>query len=303
MPGDRKNLPASVHQRLLDMARASSRPFNELLQRYAMERFIYRLSRSPESDRFILKGALMFPAWRGDATRPTMDIDLEGKIANEPNMIATAIRNACTMKVEADGMSFSPASVKAERIMEEAGYSGVRARLRGNLGNARIALQIDVGFGDPIVPGPRKITCPALLDFPPPVMWGYSMESAIAEKFHAMVRLGVINSRMKDFYDIWFLSRSFDFNGAILAEAIEKTFAGRATPIPQAPAVFDPAFAKDRDKAVQWRGFIEKSRLAGAPGTFAAAAGIVAKFIQPVAAALQEHRRFKSVWKAPGPWR
>lgn len=303
MAGERKNLPASVHQRLLAMAKASSRPFNELLQRFAIERFIYRLSKSPQANRFVLKGALMLAAWCGAGSRPTMDIDLEGKTANDPDAIAAAVKAACTTAVEDDGMVFAPAAVKATRIMEEAGYSGVRVRLRGSLGNARIVLQIDVGFGDIVVPEPKTIAYPVLLDFPAPELKGYSKESTIAEKFHAMARLGILNSRMKDFYDIWLLSHTFNFQGAILARAIAKTFANRGTPLPAAPAVFDPTFTRDMGKIAQWRAFLGKSKLDDAPAPFSEIAAGLRSFLQPVATALHEQRQFQSAWKAPGPWR
>ena len=303
MAGEKKNLPASVHQRLLAKAKASSRPFNELLQRFAIERFIYRLSRSPHADCFVLKGALMLAAWCGAGSRPTMDIDFEGRTANDPDAIAAAVKAACMTAVEDDGMVFAPASVKATRIMEEAGYSGVRVRLRGRLGNARVALQIDVGFGDIVVPGPKKISYPALLDFPAPKLRGYSKESTIAEKFHAMAQLGILNSRMKDFYDIWFLSRSFDFQGTVLAKAIAKTFANRSTSLPAAPAVFDQAFAKDKVKTTQWRAFLDKSKLDDSLEQFAEVVSGIRGFLQPITIALREQRRFQGAWKAPGPWR
>jgi hypothetical protein len=168
---------------------------------------------------------------------------------------------------------------------------------------ARISLQVDIGFGNVIVPGPNRITYPVLLDFPPPVLKGYSMESTIAEKFQAMVKHGILNSRMKGFYDIWMLSRLFDFQGAILSRAVEKTFANRNMPLPVDPAVFDPSFVKDRDKNVQWQGFISKAKLIDAPGAFADVVAGVRIFLEPLAAALAGQRMFRSTWKAPGPWR
>jgi len=302
MARDIRNIPASVHQRLLTKARESSRPFNELLQHFAIERFMYRLSKSPYADRFILKGALMLSAWSGSMSRPTMDIDLSGRIENDPAKIAAAMKEVCKMVVVEDGMTFDPETVTAMRIMDDAGYQGVRVRIRGFLGNARVAVQADIGFGDVIVPGPLKVTYPVLLDFPPPELSGYSMESTIAEKFHAMVKCGILNSRIKDFHDIWMLSRSFDFRGAILAKAIETTFANRDTPVPVDPAVFDDSFPKDKDKNVQWRGFIRKSRLSGAPDSFADIVAGVKMFLEPPAIALAGQRMFRSRWKAPGPW-
>lgn len=256
-----KNIAASVHQRLINKAKESSRPFNELLQYFAIERFIYRLSKSPYADKFILKGALMFSAWCGLASRPTMDIDLLGMIDNRLEVITTAIKDACLMDVDADGISFNAETVEAVRITEDAEYEGVRVRVHGSLGKARISLQIDIGFGDVIVPNAKTVSYPSILDFPVPELKGYTMESTIAEKFQAMVKLGILNSRMKDFYDIWVLSRTFDFKGEILAEAVEKTFEKRNTPVNLDAALFGLSFGKDGDKNVQWQGFISRRNL------------------------------------------
>jgi hypothetical protein len=303
MAGNIKNAAASVHQRLLNKARESSRPFNELLQHFAIERFIYRLSQGPQADRCILKGALLFSVWSGPASRPTMDIDLLGRIDNSLEVIVASMKDACEMNVEPDGMSFHAETVRAARITEDAEYEGVRVRIQGSLGNARISLQIDIGFGDVIVPGPIKVAYPALLDFPAPELNGYTMESTIAEKFQAMVKLGALNSRMKDFYDIWMLSRTFDFRGEMLAEAVEKTFETRNTPIIITPTVFDPSFVKDRDKQVQWRGFIRKAKLANAPEAFEEVVAAIKVFLEPLVASLADRRMFRGIWNAPGPWR
>lgn len=298
-----KNIAASVHRRLLNKAKESSRPFNELLQYFAIERFIYRLSKSPHADKFILKGALMFSAWCGPASRPTMDIDLLGKIDNRLEVISAAIKDACLMAVEADGISFNAETVEAVRITEDAEYEGVRIRVHGSLGNARVSVQIDIGFGDVIVPNPSTVSYPAILDFPAPELKGYTMESTIAEKFQAMVKLGVLNSRMKDFYDIWVLSRTFDFKGEILAEAVEKTFEKRNTPVNMNTAIFDPSFGKDGNKNVQWQSFISKTKLTNAPESFEEAIAVVKLFLEPLAASIVERRTFNSIWTAPGPWR
>jgi hypothetical protein len=297
-----KNFPASVHQQLLNKAKEISRPFNELLQHFAIERFIYRLSKSPHADRFILKGALMFSVWSGSASRPTMDIDLLGRIDNSLEVIVAAMKNACGLRLEADGMSFDAASVTAARITEDAEYEGVRVRIEGGLGNARVFLHVDIGFGDVIVPGPKKLVYPALLDFPPPELSGYTMESTIAEKFQAMVKLGVLNSRMKDFYDIWMLSKTFDFNGETLAEAVEKTFENRKTPIAAVPTVFEPSFTEDRDKKAQWLGFIKKAKLNNTPERFGEVVMDVKTFLEPLVTALAERQPFHATWNSPGPW-
>ena len=297
-----KNVSASVHHRLLHKARTSSRPFNELLQHFAIERFIYRLSKSPHADRFTLKGALMFWAWSGPGSRPTMDIDLLGIIENSLEAIASAMKDVCRMVVEVDGMSYDTETLTSARIVEDAEYEGVRVRIQGNLGNARIPLQIDIGFGDVVVPGPSKISYPVLLDFPVPELNGYTMESTIAEKFQAMVKLGVLNSRMKDFYDIWMLSQTCDFDGETLTEAIEKTFGRRNTPISIDPVVFSSSFLRDRNKQVQWQAFVRKAKLSDAPHAFENVIAALAVFLEPLVISLVNQRAFNSVWIAPGPW-
>jgi hypothetical protein len=298
-----KDIAASVHQRLLNMAKESSRPFNELLQYFAIERFIYRLSKSPDADRFILKGALMFSVWSAEASRPTKDIDLLGRAENSPEVIVAVMKDACRVEVEADGMHFDPKTVTAARITEDAVYEGVRVRVQAKLGNARVSLQVDIGFGDVVVPGPRKITYPTLLNFPPPELNGYTMESTIAEKFQAMVRLGVLNSRMKDFYDIWVLSRMFTLKGETLARAVEETFKNRKTEISATPMIFQSSFAEDGDKKIQWQGFVRKAKLNKAPEDFGVVVAAVKTLLEPLATCLAEQRAFRKTWKAPGPWR
>jgi hypothetical protein len=232
-----------------------------------------------------------------------MDIDFLGKIDNSLEVIVAATKDICGMDVEADGMSFNAETVKAARITEDAEYEGVRVRVQGGLGKARISLQIDIGFGDVIVPGPSKIEYPVLLDFPAPELNGYTMESTIAEKFQAMVKLGALNSRMKDFYDIWMLSRAFDFKGETLTEAVEETFETRNTPITIDPTAFDFSFAKDEDKKAQWQGFIRKAKLTDAPEAFEDVVEEVKRFIHPLVVSITQKRPFRSVWNAPGPWR
>jgi hypothetical protein len=299
---EKKNTAASIHQRLLEKARQSSRPFNDILQHFAIERFIYRLSRTPNADRFILKGALMFSVWGGQLTRPTMDIDLLGRIENSLEMIIAAMREACGVNVEPDGLSFQPETITASRITEDAEYEGIRVRVRGNLGTARFSLQIDIGFGDVIIPGPIKVEYPSLLNFPSAELKGYSIETTIAEKFQAMVKLGILNSRMKDFYDIWFLSRKFDFNASTLSEAIQKTFKNRNTPVPISPRVFDSFFKDDTNKQVQWRAFLKKAKLTEAPELFEKTIEEIRTFLEPVITHLVKKRELLKTWKAPGPW-
>jgi len=230
-----RDIAASVRQRLLNHARETGRPFSELLQYFAMERFLYRLSKSGYADSFVLKGALMLSVWKAPLSRPTMDIDLLGKIDNNIEAIIAATKDICTQKVEPDGITFDPTNIRGERITEDADYEGVRVRFHGSLGTAHVTMQLDIGFGDVVIPAPAFLEYPTILDLPSPKLRGYSKESTIAEKFEAMVKLGVLNSRMKDFFDIWLLSRQFDFEGQRLAAAIEKTFSTRATDIQSEP--------------------------------------------------------------------
>lgn len=297
-----KNVAASVRQRLLNTARATSRPFNEVLQYYAMERFLYRLSRTVYRDDFVLKGALMLAPWQVSLTRPTKDIDLLGHVANDVGRVEAIVKDVCRKEVEPDGLDLDPESIRGERIAEEAEYEGIRVRLRGNLGTARVGIQIDIGFGDAVVPGPVTIGFPTILDLPAPLIRAYTRESAIAEKFHTMVRRGFLNSRMRDFFDIWALTRQFDFEGAVLAAAVRETFARRDLEVTLRPVALTNEFATDHTKAVQWQGFLRKNRLVQTKATLAHVVEEIAAFLEPVAEALHERREFRCHWKSPGPW-
>jgi predicted nucleotidyltransferase component of viral defense system len=296
-------MAASVRQRLLDKARETGRPFNEVLQYFAMERFLYRLSKSPYADSFVLKGALMLTVWEAPLTRPTLDIDLLGRIDNRIETIVRVTREMCRQEVEPDGVAFDTATIEAERIAEDADYEGIRVRFQGSLGTARIVMQLDIGFGDLVIPSPESTKYPTLLDLPAPHLRGYSRESTIAEKFEATVKLGILNSRMKDFFDLWLMSRQFDFDGATLAEAILKTFSTRGTKIQAEPIALTDAFAKDATKAAQWRGFLRKNRLSEAPKDLTKVIMSVGAFLRPISESLAAGHVFKSIWKAPGPWR
>ena len=267
-----------------------------------MERFLYRLSKSPYADNFVLKGALMLIVWEAPLTRPTLDIDLLGRIDNRIETVVRVTREVCQQEVEPDGLAFDIESIEAERIAEDADYEGIRIRFRGSLGTARIVMQLDIGFGDVVIPSPEPMNYPALLDLPAPHLRGYTKESTIAEKFEAMVKLGVLNSRMKDFFDIWLMSRQFDFDGVTLAEAISKTFTTRGTKIPAEPLTLTDAFAKETTKAAQWRGFLRKNRLSEAPKDLAEVIMSIRAFLKPISEHLAAGHVFKSIWKAPGPW-
>jgi len=295
-----KNISASVRQRLLNRAKSEGRGFNELLQYYAMERFLYRLSLSPHAHRFILKGALMFRAWRSPLFRPTMDIDLLGKTSNQEDSIIAQIRDIISVSAIPDGLIFDPASIQAERITEDADYEGIRIRFRGSLDSARVNMQIDIGFGDVIFPGPVESDLPTMLDFPAPRLLGYSRESAIAEKFEAMLKLGELNSRMKDFYDIWLLCRQFDFEGEKLAESIRLTLERRGTPLLDVIVPFSENFASA--KQVQWAAFCKRLQQEYLPEEFGQVVSVVKAFLAPIASALLAGTPPPVKWTAPGTW-
>jgi hypothetical protein len=293
---------ASVRQRLLNIARDQGRPFTEVLQYFAMERFLYRLCKSDDGRNFILKGALMLLAWKAPLARSTKDIDLLGRMNNSVEDVVEAIKAACSQDVVPDGLHFDDKSLAGQQIAEDADYEGVRVRFRGNLGNARITMQVDVGFGDAIVPGPVEVDYPTLLDFPAPRLLGYSRESTIAEKFEAMVKLGILNSRMKDFFDIEFLSRQFEFTGQPLSDAIQETFTRRETEISVSPVALTKAFSDDPAKILQWRAFVRRSRIPAIPESLGDVVSHIALFLGPVAEALSRKDPFSGNWRPPGPW-
>ena len=296
------HIATSVRQRLLNEAHATDRPFNELLQYFAMERFLYRLSRSPHGERFVLKGALMLAMWGVSLTRPTKDIDFLGHVPNDIDRIVSAVKEVCAQEVEPDGLDFDRDSIRGQRIAEETEYEGVRVRFHGKLGTASVTMQLDVGFGDAVVPAPVTMDYPTILDLPVPRIRGYTRESLIAEKFHTMVRRGLLNSRMRDFFDVWILSRQFDFDGGVLAAAVRETFARRDLEVASRPVALSAEFAADTAKAAQWRGFLRKSRLEGVSSELAEVVAAIAAFLGPVAEVLHEGGAFEGRWKAPGPW-
>ena len=291
-----QNISASVRQRLLNRSKADNRSFNELLQYYAMERFLYRLSLSCHSQDYILKGALMLRAWNAPEFRPTMDIDMLGRTWNQEKNIISQIRNILAVTVDPDGLSFDPESILAEKITEDADYEGVRVRFRGFLGTARITIQMDIGFGDIVYPEPERAELPCMLDFPAPSLLCYSRESAIAEKFEAMIKLGHLNSRMKDFYDIWLLSRQFQFELSNLAEAVKLTFRQRRTELKHPIEAFSANFGLSRQ--TMWTAFCKRLKQDHVPASFQGITAAVESFLDPVIKGVSDD----IVWKPAGPW-
>jgi predicted nucleotidyltransferase component of viral defense system len=281
-----KNIEASVRGRLQDKGRKTNRPFAEILQYYGMERFLYRFAQSEYAKSFILKGALMFTVWNVPARRTTVDIDFLARFDNQIEKVEQVIRNVCTVKVPTDGLIFDSKTVRGQHIKEDADYEGVRVKFMGFLEKTKIPMQIDVGFGDVIIPRPSAVDYPTILDFPAPHLQGYTIESVIAEKFEAMVKLGTLNSRMKDFYDIWLMTRQFSFEEKQLAAAIKATFENRKTPVPSGNPFFAAEIYSDESvQATLWKAFLKKNDVNTAPDSFKAVVSAVEEFLgKPIAA-------------------
>ncbi len=300
---NKKNNAHSIFQQLLARARINTEDFNFLLSRYGMERFLYRLGVSPHSDRFILKGASLFLVWKGQSYRITRDADLLGFGNSDKKQLADVFRGICGIEFQDDGMIYLPDSLHAEEIREEQDYDGVRITLFGLLHKARIPLQLDIGFGDTITPAPEYIEYPTLFDGPPPLLRAYPRYTLLAEKLEAMVKLGLANSRMKDFYDLWLLSRLFSFDGTILRQALKNTFDRRRTAFPAStPFAFTPAFYEDPQKKAQWTAFVKKSKPDFPIGDLAAVIADISAFLAPVLERLQSETPFKNTWVPDQGW-
>jgi len=296
-----QNTSASVHQRLLNIARMTGRPFDEVLQYFAMERFLYRLSQTEYADSFVLKGALLFRIWGTPDSRATRDIDFLAYLDNSPDNLAAIIRDVCAVDSVDDGLGFDPGTVEAQRIKEDADYEGVRIRFRGQLGNARVHMQVDVGFGDLVHPDAVEADYPTLLDLPAPSLRIYPPETVVAEKAEAMVHLGDLNSRMKDFYDIWRMSQQFDFKGTDLCNAINGTFGQRETAVIEFDELIDELLESETLQ-IQWTAFLSKSAISG-PETFAEVLALIGKFLSPVFSSIKNNKVLSQKWVPPGPWR
>jgi predicted nucleotidyltransferase component of viral defense system len=299
-----RDLVASVHRRLLNLARERREELEYLLTRYALERLLFRLSASPHANQFVLKGAVLFVAWTDQPHRATRDLDFLSYGDPAPSRLATVFRDLCATPVVDDGLVFDPESVHASPIREAQQYEGVRVRLTARLGTARLPLQIDIGFGDAVTPAPVGVTVPALLNLPAPLLRAYPRETVVAEKFQAMVMLGIANSRMKDFYDLWTLARLFAFDGLTLTRAMAATFERRQTAMPaDPPLALTSAFSADTSKQAQWRAFMRRGRLVGDAPNLAEIITALGIFLTPPARALIAARPFTQRWTPGGPWR
>jgi hypothetical protein len=282
MAREPRNMGASVRARLLDRARVERADFQILLTRYALERLLYRLSLSVHRDRFILKGAMLFVTWVKDQFRPTRDLDLLGYGENSPAAIAGIFRVICEQPVDDDGVVFDVDALEAALIREEMEYGGVRVRTNATIAGAHIPIQIDVGFGDVVTPGPVEIEYPSLLGAPTASLRAYPVDTVVAEKFEALVRLGIANSRLKDFYDLWQIAQTFELDRSLLTAALRHTFGRRGTALPsETPTGLSEAYAETWDR--QWRAFLGRERMAAAPQALAMVIADLRRFLLPVA--------------------
>lgn len=297
MASELKNVGASVRARLLERARKGGSDFQILLTRYALERLLYRLSVSSERERFVLKGAMLFVTWLADPFRPTRDLDLLGQGDPDADAIAKRFRGIFSTDVPDDGVVFDVAGMLVEPIRDQANYGGVRVKTSASIAGAKVPIQIDIGFGDAITPGPIDIDYPALLDAPSPRLKAYPPETVVAEKFEALVSIGIANSRMKDFYDLWMIAQTFQFERPMLSTALWRTFERRGTPWPQEhPTGLTDAFALEKDR--MWRAFLKRERLGAVPEDMSRVVTDLRVFFGPVIADDLNCER----WQPGGPW-
>lgn len=292
-----KNSAALIRDRLLELARARNEDFNFVLAQYAIQRLLYRLSISEYKNRFLLKGAWLFSIWSDEPYRATRDADFLGFGENDPGTLVETFRAICSLEVE-DGLEFDLDSFRGVEIKEDAVYSGIRLTGYTYLAKARIAIQVDVAFGDAVRPGPATAQLPVFLDLPAPELRVYPVYSVIAEKFQAMVVLGLANSRMKDFYDIWRISQMMDLEGGLLAEAIGATFKQRATELDGKQLyIFSDEFRLDKDKQKQWRAFFSRNKLE-LTVVFPEMIDLLHHFLGPVAQAADEKSAWDKSWSS-----
>lgn len=298
------NLARSVQARLKNAAVQRGRPFAELLELYAVERFLHRLGRSSQRERFILKGAMLLRAWLGAQTRPTRDIDLLGPVDLDSGALRDAIEVILHTDVEDDAITFSEDSISVSPIRGDSAVLGLRAKFDATLGRVRLRYQVDVGLGDSVYPREVELIPGGLLDMPMASVRAYTPYTALAEKLEAVVVLGDANSRTKDYYDLHELPRALRLEGPVLAESIRRTFARRSTHVPPSPPDgLSDAFARNPLHADRWRTFLEKGALRGVEGDFARIVTAIRAFVIPVLDAVRAGDPFEDHWEPGGPWR
>ena len=299
-----KNLPASIRQKLLNLAQERNDDFGLVLTKYGLERMLFRLSKSEYRETFILKGALLFELWTKELYRATRDADFLAAGDNSPERFIRIFQEISAIEVQDDGLRFDPKTVKAVRIKEDEDYEGLRLTLTAFLDKAQIPIQIDIGFGDAISPGPIETEYPTLLNLPGPRLLTYPRETVVSEKLEAMVKLGIANSRMKDFHDLHSLSNTFEFDGKALVDAVRATFERRGTALPEGgvPLAFTPEFYEDENKIKQWKAFCNKNKPRVQEIEFKTLMGRLVSFLTPVIRSAQNELLLDNKWKAENGW-
>lgn len=296
-----KNIPASIHARLLNEAKARGESFDQVRQYFAIERFLYRLSKTEWGERLIVKGAIMLRAWGTPLGRPTRDIDFLGHVDNSPEAVARAVRECLAVDYPDDGLVFDR-DIETTEINTEDAYPGVRVVLHGNLDGGTFKLQLDISIDDAVVPDPEWVDYPTLLDLDAPRVLAYQPTTALAEKYETIVSKGLTNSRLRDYYDIWLLSDSHSHVGSELAAAISATFAHREAPLSsEVPPGLTEAFYASSDAQSRWRSFLVTRRI-NAPGDLADVCEAIVAFIMPPAAAAAAGLPFASTWDPSSGW-
>lgn len=299
-----RNLSQSIRSKLLQHSKQKKVDFNNEVTRYALDRFLYRLSQSEYKNKFVLKGATLFKVWNGELHRPTKDLDLLGFGESDLPEIEKQIKAVCEIEGE-DGIDLDPQSVRGETIKEEQEYEGVRVYINYTLANNTGKIQLDIGFGDAITPEPLEREIPTDLDLnlPLPSLRIYPLETVVAEKFQAMVSLGISNSRMKDFYDILFISRKFEFKGQLLKKAIEATFKRRQTFISEEiPFAFSQEFTQDSKRQKAWQAFLNRNQLGVGKEKFSDIVEELKHFLIPPYLAISSHEVFEKTWSPDSKW-
>lgn len=304
MKNTSENIVASVRQKLINLSKERNEDPNLIFIHYAIERFLYRLSCSKQSGKFILKGAMLWTVWTGKSHRPTKDLDLLGFGEASADTLRGIFSEICKVSVEPDGLTFNLDTIQITEIREELEYPGQRIKLESRLGNARINIQIDIGFGDSIIPAPVDIDYPTLLDMPPPHIKAYPIETVVAEKLETIVSKGILNSRMKDFYDLRILSQEFEFEGGSLSNAIKATFERRGTKISiERPIAFTEEFYTNPDKQLQWRAFLRTTKLDDVKLDLQEIVKDIEEFLLPPLNAVARGSSFVKKWTAASLWR
>jgi len=301
---EKANLGASVSTRLLNQARKTGADYQTLLTSYCLERFLYRLGASDLRERFVLKGAMLLRLWADQPYRATRDLDLLRRGDAEFNAVRADLRAILAAPAPPDAVSFDGDKIEVDAIRAEDEYAGVRAMIPAQVGRARLVLQIDMGVGDVVSPAPALCAFPTLLDFPAPRILAYPKEAVIAEKFEAMIVLGERNSRIKDFFDIYYLAGHFEFDREILGHALRQTFARRGTPVPsELPIALTAAYWENATRPAQIRAFSRRTGVEVPDDFSAACSRRLSQFLIPLLEDLRRSTSQPGTWSPGGPWR